>query len=260
MSHRSCSVSVFQILQQHLFQSRIQKLLLTIHPSHASLALKGHVAAAAEAEGQVFTFPALLLPLPVVRAVLLLPALCHAMPDISAGKLRVAYQGDALVNGAVVVHGKGIIDIHHAGCGLQFREVIAPLHDRLPQHERGRMHPGLVVGAAAPGELRIGKTVVDLHHREKLNAIKVGGRKTGRSQGVEQGGKGGVVLQGIIAAQGDGAEPPTGLEIGDDGIPTPLPVFEWTKAVVVVGWAVDGDFGVYKPQRHEFFDHRWGEE
>ncbi|MDD3815931.1 MAG: hypothetical protein PHZ02_14950, partial [Desulfocapsaceae bacterium] len=113
-----------------------------------AVTLEGHGAAAAEAEGQVDTVAALRFVLPVIKAPGLLPTLAQPLPDVAAGKVRVADQGDAFVDGAVVVDGEGVVEVHHAGTGGELGEPVTPLQDLLAQDKRGRMDPGLVVGAA----------------------------------------------------------------------------------------------------------------
>ena len=134
-----------------------------------AVTLEGHGPAAAEAEGEIDAVATLRLVLPVVETPGLLPALGHALPDIAAGKLRVTDQGDALVDSPVVVDGEGVVEIGHAVAMGKFGEGVAPLQDFLAQDKRGRMHPGLIVGAAAAGEFRVGELIVDLHDRIELN-------------------------------------------------------------------------------------------
>jgi len=100
-----------------------------------AVTLEGHGPAAAEAEGEVGAVAALRFVLPVVQAPGLLPTLGHPLPDVAAGKFRVADQGDALVDGPVVVDGEGIVEVDHAGAGGEFREAVAPLQDLLTQEK-----------------------------------------------------------------------------------------------------------------------------
>ncbi|MDO9041223.1 MAG: hypothetical protein Q7U64_02625 [Desulfocapsaceae bacterium] len=206
-----------------------------------AVALEGHGPAAAKAEGQVDAIAAPRFILPVVEAPGLLPAVGHALPDVAAGELRVADEGDALVEGAIVVDGEGVVEIDHAGAGGEFGEAMAPAQDLLAQGKRSGMHPGLVVGAAAAGEFGVGKLIADLHDRIELDAAEISGGESPLGQGVEQVGKDRVIVGGVVATEGDDAEPPAIQQITDDLFPASAPVLEGAETVVIGRGPVDGD-------------------
>ncbi len=249
---------VAEILQNELLEGCVIPGLAAFHVIDGAFLQQRHKAAATETEGKVRAIKTFIL-LPDIHVVGV-----AKIPDAALQVTHVEpFQPDerrAFVQGTVVMSHQVVLELDHAGGGLNLGRKISAPQDLLPQVNRCIHQPWFVHGAAAVGKFRhevLTKGVADRCEYDMGYLVR---SQPQCQKLVQKAGKFAVILLGEVAADPHLDNVADIQQIFGDEIEAPFSGGKRTEVVMVLSGAVQGNPGALQSERNKLRSHGGGKE